>query len=50
MKKKKQNKPPLLWIVPIIFNVADKMGNKNFLDTYLLLSPASDAELFMSQT
>ena len=48
--KKKKNKPPLLQIVPIIFNVADKMGNKNFLGTYLLLSPGSDAELFMSQT
>ena len=49
-KWKKKKKKSLLRIVPIIFNVADKMGNKNFLGTYLLLSPGSDAELFMSQT
>ena len=46
----KKSKPPLLQIVPILFNVADRMGNKNFLGTYLLLSPGSDSELFMSQT
>ena len=48
--KWKKHKPPLRRIVPILFNVADKMGNKNFLGTYLLLLPSSDTELFMSQT